>query len=193
MDGFLHLLLLDHRRHTCRRPPAAFVGFKAAGEQLVLHLLATCTPVYGADASIVLRTMCRLLAARHKAACRFWHSRASGSRCQQVPSYIVALLHSRPGGCIVQLSPRLLGIARLTYVHYGHGHAEWRSSGSGPRRQVTRMMPIGVPRVPYRSQKEGSWQWVDIWNCLVRFLLQAALWPLFAAHTYCQPGQKVCS
>jgi hypothetical protein len=29
------------------------------------------------------------------------------------------------------------------------------------------MMPIGVPRVPYRSQKEGSWQWVDIWNCLV--------------------------
>lgn len=30
------------------------------------------------------------------------------------------------------------------------------------------MMPIGVPRVPYRSPKEGSWQWVDIWNCLYR-------------------------
>jgi hypothetical protein len=43
------------------------------------------------------------------------------------------------------------------------------SSGGGPKRQVTRMMPIGVPRVPYRSQKEGSWQWVDIWNCLVTF------------------------
>jgi ATP-dependent Clp protease protease subunit len=39
---------------------------------------------------------------------------------------------------------------------------------SGPRRQVTRMMPIGVPRVPYRSRAEGSWQWVDIWNCLYR-------------------------
>lgn len=46
------------------------------------------------------------------------------------------------------------------------------SSGSNaavaPRRQVTRMMPIGVPRVPYRTPKEGSWQWVDIWNCLYR-------------------------
>jgi ATP-dependent Clp protease protease subunit len=40
-------------------------------------------------------------------------------------------------------------------------------SGS-PRRQVTRMMPIGVPRVPYRTPKEGGWQWVDIWNCLYR-------------------------
>lgn len=38
----------------------------------------------------------------------------------------------------------------------------------GPRRQVTRMMPIGVPRVPYRTPKEGGWQWVDIWNCLYR-------------------------
>lgn len=30
------------------------------------------------------------------------------------------------------------------------------------------MMPVGVPRVPYRTPKEGSWQWVDIWNCLYR-------------------------
>ena len=30
------------------------------------------------------------------------------------------------------------------------------------------MMPIGVPRVPYRTPKEGGWQWVDIWNCLYR-------------------------
>ncbi|CAL5226195.1 g9031 [Coccomyxa viridis] len=39
---------------------------------------------------------------------------------------------------------------------------------SGPRRQVTRMMPIGVPRVPYRTPQSGGWQWVDIWNCLYR-------------------------
>ncbi|KAK9814397.1 hypothetical protein WJX72_005299 [[Myrmecia] bisecta] len=39
---------------------------------------------------------------------------------------------------------------------------------SGPTRQVTRMMPIGVPRVPYRTPREGGWQWVDIWNCLYR-------------------------
>lgn len=36
------------------------------------------------------------------------------------------------------------------------------------RRRTTKMMPIGVPRVPYRTPKEGSWQWVDIWNCLYR-------------------------
>lgn len=30
------------------------------------------------------------------------------------------------------------------------------------------MMPIGVPRVPYRAPQAGGWQWVDIWNCLVR-------------------------
>ncbi|DBA75091.1 hypothetical protein WJX77_004427 [Trebouxia sp. C0004] len=42
-----------------------------------------------------------------------------------------------------------------------------RSAGTF-KRQVTRMMPIGVPRVPYRTPKEGGWQWVDIWNCLYR-------------------------
>lgn len=42
------------------------------------------------------------------------------------------------------------------------------AAAASPRRQVTRMMPIGVPRVPYRTPKEGSWQWVDIWNCLYR-------------------------
>ncbi|KAL3133756.1 hypothetical protein ABBQ32_008240 [Trebouxia sp. C0010 RCD-2024] len=42
-----------------------------------------------------------------------------------------------------------------------------RSFG-GFKRQTTRMMPIGVPRVPYRTPKEGGWQWVDIWNCLYR-------------------------
>lgn len=30
------------------------------------------------------------------------------------------------------------------------------------------MMPIGVPKVPYRTPRENSWQWVDIWNCLYR-------------------------
>jgi ATP-dependent Clp protease protease subunit len=38
---------------------------------------------------------------------------------------------------------------------------EWQSV------QVTRMMPIGVPRVPYRVGN-GQSVWVDIWNCLYR-------------------------
>ena len=29
-------------------------------------------------------------------------------------------------------------------------------------------MPVGVPKVPYRTPQEGSWQWVDLWNCLYR-------------------------
>ncbi|KAK9844699.1 hypothetical protein WJX74_005670 [Apatococcus lobatus] len=38
---------------------------------------------------------------------------------------------------------------------------------NGPRRRVTQM-PIGVPKVPYRSAQAGGWQWIDIWNCLYR-------------------------
>jgi ATP-dependent Clp protease, protease subunit len=30
------------------------------------------------------------------------------------------------------------------------------------------MMPIGVPRVPYRMPRSNLWTWVDIWNCLYR-------------------------
>ncbi|GJN01015.1 hypothetical protein PR202_ga18247 [Eleusine coracana subsp. coracana] len=30
------------------------------------------------------------------------------------------------------------------------------------------MMPIGTPRVPYRTPGEGTWQWLDIWNALYR-------------------------
>lgn len=29
-------------------------------------------------------------------------------------------------------------------------------------------MPIGTPRVPYRTPGEGTWQWVDLWNALYR-------------------------
>ena len=36
------------------------------------------------------------------------------------------------------------------------------------------MMPIGTPRVPYRTPAEGTWQWVDLWNALVSpYALQA--------------------
>ena len=45
--------------------------------------------------------------------------------------------------------------------------AQSRSNGKGTR-SVATMMPIGVPRVPYKTPNENSWQWVDIWNCLYR-------------------------
>lgn len=30
------------------------------------------------------------------------------------------------------------------------------------------MMPIGTPRVPYKSPGGGGWHWVDLWNALYR-------------------------
>jgi len=42
-----------------------------------------------------------------------------------------------------------------------------RGGRAGERRTKT-MMPIGVPRVPYKTPNENMWQWVDIWNCLYR-------------------------
>ncbi|KAK0587997.1 hypothetical protein LWI29_032465 [Acer saccharum] len=30
------------------------------------------------------------------------------------------------------------------------------------------MMPIGTPKVSYRTPSEGTWQWVDLWNALYR-------------------------
>jgi hypothetical protein len=29
------------------------------------------------------------------------------------------------------------------------------------------MMPIGTPRVAYRTPGEGTYQWIDLWNALV--------------------------
>ena len=44
----------------------------------------------------------------------------------------------------------------------------------GSRAQVT-MMPIGTPKVPYRTPGEGGWQWIDIWNVLVSALFSVCL------------------
>jgi len=47
----------------------------------------------------------------------------------------------------------------------------WRSmktSKTRGGRATKTMMPIGVPRVPYKTPNENMWQWVDIWNCLYR-------------------------
>jgi ATP-dependent Clp protease, protease subunit len=39
------------------------------------------------------------------------------------------------------------------------------------KKRVATMMPIGVPRVPYKTPGENMWQWVDIWNQLVATML----------------------
>lgn len=43
-----------------------------------------------------------------------------------------------------------------------------RLGTKGTCRALVTMMPIGTPRVPYRTPGEGSYQWIDIWNALYR-------------------------
>lgn len=55
------------------------------------------------------------------------------------------------------------GIHVLWMVHFSVD----RTRNHKPTRAAVKMMPIGTPRVPYRTPGEGTWQWVDIWNALV--------------------------
>ncbi|KAJ9706758.1 hypothetical protein PVL29_001968 [Vitis rotundifolia] len=49
-----------------------------------------------------------------------------------------------------------------------HKSVQSRTSDSKLTQARVRMMPIGTPRVPYRTPGEGTWQWVDLWNALYR-------------------------
>ncbi|KAL7167343.1 hypothetical protein ACSBR2_037915 [Camellia fascicularis] len=49
-----------------------------------------------------------------------------------------------------------------------HKSIQSRTCDSKPTRARVTMMPIGTPRVPYRTPGEGTWQWVDLWNALYR-------------------------
>ncbi|KAI4315317.1 hypothetical protein L6164_028141 [Bauhinia variegata] len=62
------------------------------------------------------------------------------------------------------------GKPNLTAEFYGkvHRSLQCRSGSHKPVRAQIRMMPIGTPRVPYRTPGEGTWQWVDLWNALYR-------------------------
>ncbi|XP_058764012.1 ATP-dependent Clp protease proteolytic subunit-related protein 2, chloroplastic-like [Vicia villosa] len=44
----------------------------------------------------------------------------------------------------------------------------FRYANQKPVRAQIQMMPIGTPRVPYKTPGEGGWQWVDLWNALYR-------------------------
>lgn len=50
-----------------------------------------------------------------------------------------------------------------------------RTNNHKPTRAQISMMPIGTPRVPYRTPGEGTWQWVDLWNALVSCYLYAII------------------
>jgi hypothetical protein len=163
-DELLSNVYVILRQHTCRRPPAAFVGFKTAGK--------TCR-IYGKQHGMRISRFGSAVPTMsvHCADCLQLGTAqpadfSTMARRALAVSRSVAYNFAAASTVLAALWTCMSPVA----VHkWSHGCARWkpRSPGSGPRRQVTRMMPIGVPRVPYRSQKEGSWQWVDIWNCLV--------------------------
>ncbi|KAK4761572.1 hypothetical protein SAY87_029456 [Trapa incisa] len=55
-----------------------------------------------------------------------------------------------------------------TVEFYGKVQKSLCCRNQKPVRAQVKMMPIGTPRVPYRTPGEGSWQWVDLWNALYR-------------------------
>uniref|UniRef100_A0A803PJZ3 ATP-dependent Clp protease proteolytic subunit n=1 Tax=Cannabis sativa TaxID=3483 RepID=A0A803PJZ3_CANSA len=67
-------------------------------------------------------------------------------------------------------SPGTFGAGKpnLTAEFYGKVHKSLQPSNHKPTRAQIGMMPIGTPRVPYRTPGEGTWQWVDLWNALYR-------------------------
>ncbi|KAL5751019.1 hypothetical protein ACOSP7_025622 [Xanthoceras sorbifolium] len=69
-------------------------------------------------------------------------------------------------------SPGFLAIVKpnLSAEFYGRVHKSLHcgNPNNKPTRAPVRMMPIGTPRVPYRTPGEGTWQWVDLWNALYR-------------------------
>ncbi|KAE9597716.1 putative Clp protease proteolytic subunit /Translocation-enhancing protein TepA [Lupinus albus] len=52
----------------------------------------------------------------------------------------------------------------VTAEFYGRVHKslQLRYPNQKPARAQIHMMPIGTPRVPYRTPGEGTWQWVDL-------------------------------
>ncbi|KAK3038498.1 hypothetical protein RJ639_029796, partial [Escallonia herrerae] len=69
-------------------------------------------------------------------------------------------------------SPNSFGIAKRNLNVEFHDKVyksiESRTCDGKATRARVGMMPIGTPRVPYRTPGEGTWQWVDLWNALYR-------------------------
>lgn len=53
------------------------------------------------------------------------------------------------------------------FFHQPHRTLRSVNSCTSSRKRDVAMMPVGVPRVPYRGP-DKRWHWVDIWNCLYR-------------------------
>lgn len=76
----------------------------------------------------------------------------------------VGLKLRSPVGCFGTEKPNI----SAAFHSRVHQSLSLRCSNKRPTRARISMMPIGTPRVPYRTPGEGTWQWVDLWNALYR-------------------------
>ena len=91
--------------------------------------------------------------------------RARAARPAPAPAYGMA---SFSGLKAAPAEPAIAGRRVATFADKVTASLVGARRGGGGARSVATMMPIGVPRVPYKTPNENSWQWVDIWNCLYR-------------------------
>lgn len=98
-----------------------------------------------------------------------------GSHCVHPPRRNTKPSLSFANKDFVGLKPQSSGAfgAGLPNVSAGfHSRVHQSLSLRLPNKRASRarvfMMPIGTPRVPYRTPGEGTWQWVDLWNALYR-------------------------
>ena len=96
-----------------------------------------------------------------------WCSKSSSSRSS---SSLQGGLHASYAGLnrMNDVYVRSMGSAYSRAKTFAENVLEQTMTNTKGRKHVTTMMPIGVPRVPYKTPGENMWQWVDIWNCLYR-------------------------
>ena len=96
-----------------------------------------------------------------------WCSKSSSSRSS---SSLQGGLHASYAGLnrMNDVYARSMGSAYSRAKTFAENVLEQTMTNTKGRKHATTMMPIGVPRVPYKTPGENMWQWVDIWNCLYR-------------------------
>uniref|UniRef100_A0A1D1YHR6 ATP-dependent Clp protease proteolytic subunit n=1 Tax=Anthurium amnicola TaxID=1678845 RepID=A0A1D1YHR6_9ARAE len=96
----------------------------------------------------------------------FMHPICGGGRNPSLSctSKVFVGLKPRPAGVFGDAKPNV----NVDFHCRVHRSLAMRASNKRATHARVHMMPIGTPRVPYRTPGEGTWQWVDLWNALYR-------------------------
>lgn len=85
----------------------------------------------------------------------------------KIAAFFCLNLHSNPPQLWTKYSTSSILFSFSMYALCVTQFCACRTRNHRPIRAGVKMMPIGTPRVPYRTPGEGTWQWVDLWNALV--------------------------